>query len=69
MLPSPAPRRSSKPKAKGGGTRSSGGSTSSRRTTKDDDGNVVTDFLRSREGRSTVNNVVRGVFDLLKKRK
>ena len=33
-----------------------------------DDGNPVTDFLRSREGRSTINNVVRGVFDLLKKR-
>jgi DNA helicase HerA-like ATPase len=36
---------------------------------KSDDGNVVTDFLKSREGRSTVNNVVRGVFDLLKKRR
>lgn len=33
-----------------------------------DDGNAVTDFLKSREGRATVNNVVRGVFDLLKKR-
>ena len=32
-----------------------------------DDGNAVTDFLKSREGRATVNNVVRGVFDLLKK--
>ena len=30
---------------------------------------VVTDFLKSREGRATVNNVVRGVFDLLKKRR
>jgi hypothetical protein len=35
---------------------------------KDADGNPVTDFLKSREGRATVNNVVRGVFDLLKKK-
>jgi DNA helicase HerA-like ATPase len=35
---------------------------------KADDGNPVGDFLQSREGRATVNNVVRGVFDLLKKR-
>jgi DNA helicase HerA-like ATPase len=34
-----------------------------------DDGNPVTDFLKSREGRATVNNVVRGVFDLLKKQR
>ncbi|QXC62171.1 DUF853 domain-containing protein [Aquihabitans sp. G128] len=34
-----------------------------------DDGGVVTDFLKSREGRATVNNVVRGVFDLLKKKR
>jgi hypothetical protein len=33
-----------------------------------DEGNLVTDFLRSREGRATVNNVVRGMFDLMKKR-
>ena len=31
-----------------------------------DDGNVVTDFLKSREGRATVNNVVRGAFGVLK---
>jgi len=31
------------------------------------DDNAVTDFLESREGRSAINNVVRGVFDLLKK--
>jgi DNA helicase HerA-like ATPase len=36
--------------------------------TKKDDGNPVTDFLKSREGRATVNNVVRGVFDLIKKK-
>ena len=35
---------------------------------KDADGNPVTDFLKSREGRATVNNVVRGVFDLIKKK-
>ena len=34
-----------------------------------DDGSVVGDFLKSREGRATVNNVVRGVFDLLKRSK
>ena len=38
------------------------------RSRAEDDGNPVTDFLKSREGRATVNNVVRGVFDLLKKR-
>lgn len=35
---------------------------------KSDDGNVVTDYLRSREGRSMINTVVRGVFGMLKKR-
>ena len=34
-----------------------------------DDGNVVTDYLRSREGRSMVNTVVRGVFGLLRKQR
>ena len=34
---------------------------------KDNTG-MVGDFLKSREGRATVNNVVRGVFDLLKKK-
>ncbi len=58
-----APRRTSKPRSKGGSSSSSG------RRSSSDDGNVVSDFLRSREGRSTVNNVVRGVFDLLKKRR
>ena len=36
---------------------------------KADDDSAVTDFLKSREGRATVNNVVRGVFDLLKKKR
>ena len=36
---------------------------------KKDDGNFVTDFFKSREGRATVNNVVRGVFDMLKKKR
>ena len=40
----------------------------SKSKTKKDDGNPVTDFLKSREGRATVNNVVRGVFDLMKKK-
>jgi hypothetical protein len=33
------------------------------------DDNAIGDFLRSREGRSVVNSVVRGVFGLLKKRR
>jgi hypothetical protein len=37
-----------------------------KRTPKADDGNAVTDFLQSREGRATVNNVVRGAFGVLK---
>ena len=35
---------------------------------KKDDDNVVVDYLKSREGRSMVNTVVRGVFGMLKKR-
>ena len=57
--PAPAPTAEPKPKAAPKPKASS---------KKKDDGNVVTDFLKSREGRATVNNVVRGVFDLLKKR-
>jgi DNA helicase HerA-like ATPase len=34
-----------------------------------DDDNVVVDYLKSREGRSMVNTVVRGVFGMLKKRR
>ena len=41
----------------------------SKTSNKKDDGNPVSDFLKSREGRATVNNVVRGVFSLLKGRK
>jgi hypothetical protein len=40
-----------------------------RRSTKKDDGNVVTDYLGSREGRQMANRVLRGVFDMLKKRR
>jgi hypothetical protein len=32
-----------------------------------DDGNPIVDFLKSREGRATVNTVVRGVFGMMKK--
>ena len=49
---------------RGGGDSSS----RSRSSRKDDDGNVVTDYLKSREGRSMINTVVRGVFGMLKKR-
>jgi uncharacterized protein len=41
----------------------------SRRRKQPDDGNVVTDYLRSREGRQMANRVLRGVFDMLKKRR
>jgi DNA helicase HerA-like ATPase len=41
----------------------------SKRSSSDDDGNVVTDYLRSREGRQMANTIVRGVFGLLKKRR
>lgn len=36
---------------------------------KEDDGNAVVDFLKTREGRSLINTVARGVFGLLKKRR
>jgi hypothetical protein len=36
---------------------------------KDDDGNAVVDYLKSREGRSMINTVARGVFGMLKKRR
>ena len=55
----PKPKGSSKAKAK---------PKAAPKPRKDDDHHVVTDFLKSREGRATVNNVVRGVFDLLKKK-
>ncbi|MGN6696251.1 MAG: helicase HerA-like domain-containing protein [Aquihabitans sp.] len=48
------PERKSKPKSSG--------------SKKKDDGNVIVDFLKSREGRATVNNVVRGVFGMMKKK-
>jgi DNA helicase HerA-like ATPase len=36
---------------------------------KEDDGNAVVDFLKTREGRSLINTVARGVFGLLRKRR
>jgi hypothetical protein len=36
---------------------------------KQDDDNFVVDYLKSREGRSTTNRIVRGVFDMLTKKK
>ena len=59
--PAPAPRKAPAPKAE-------------RRPSEHpparpkDDSNAVSDYLRSREGRSMVNSVVRGVFGLLKKK-
>jgi DNA helicase HerA-like ATPase len=40
-----------------------------RRRSKKDDGNAVVDYLKSREGRSMLNTVARGVFGILKKRR
>lgn len=56
-VPEPPPR-----------TRPSGSGSTPRSGSSRDDGNVVTDYLRSREGRSMLNTVVRGVFGMLKKR-
>jgi DNA helicase HerA-like ATPase len=39
------------------------------RTSTKKDENPITDFLKSREGRSTINSVVRGVFGMLKKKR
>ncbi|HEX2578175.1 MAG TPA: helicase HerA-like domain-containing protein, partial [Aquihabitans sp.] len=75
--PVPAPRPGDHQTEGGPGTgrRSSGGR---RRKTSDRSSGgrgrgpstgAVGDFLGSREGRATVNNVVRGVFDLLRKRR
>jgi uncharacterized protein len=44
-------------------------SAKSKKESKKDDGNAITGYLKSREGRSMVNTVVRGVFGLLKKRR
>jgi DNA helicase HerA-like ATPase len=56
-----------------GGTRKAAGAKKTGRkkarpkaTAAPDDGNAVTDFLKSREGRATVNNVVRGAMGVLK---
>jgi hypothetical protein len=60
--PAPKPRRA-------GGTRASAKRTATKKKTKTknaSDGGTVTDFLQSREGRATVNNVVRGAFGVLK---
>ena len=59
QVPAPPPR-----------TRAPGSDSGSRARSRssNDDGNVVTDYLRSREGRSMINTVVRGVFGMLKKR-
>jgi hypothetical protein len=72
----PAPAPAPAPSAGGGvqvpesppRTSAPGPGSGSRSRSSKDDGNVVTDYLRSREGRSMVNTVVRGVFGMLKKR-
>ncbi|MCB1017250.1 MAG: DUF853 family protein [Acidimicrobiales bacterium] len=59
QVPAPPPRTAAPRKGSGGAGRGRG---------RGDDGNVVTDYLRSREGRTMINTVVRGVFGMLKKR-
>jgi hypothetical protein len=51
-----------------GGAKKAGGRKKAKAKAKAsaDDGNAVTDFLKSREGRATVNNVVRGAMGVLK---
>ncbi|MEA2717000.1 MAG: hypothetical protein QOI99_1317, partial [Actinomycetota bacterium] len=53
----PAPKPKSQPKSQ----------PKSRGRSKDDD-NAVVGYLKSREGRSMINTVARGVFGLLRKR-
>jgi len=60
--PAPKPQGAAAGKAKG----KPGAKGKARKAPASDDGNVVTDFLKSREGRATVNNVVRGAFGVLK---
>ncbi len=59
----PAPRKGTA--GAKAGTKAKAGA-KGKRAPKADDGNAVTDFLQSREGRATVNNVVRGAFGVLK---
>ena len=66
-VPPPPPSSPAPERGRSGGSSGSGSRSGSRSRGKDD-GNVVTDYLRSREGRSMINTVVRGVFGMLKKR-
>ena len=61
--PPPTPRKRRGGARAGAKTKSRG---KTERAPQPDDGNAVTDFLGSREGRATVNNVVRGAFGVLK---
>ena len=61
------PAAGAKPKAKAPKvSKGSSGGKSGKRG-KSDDGSPVTDYLTSREGRSMLNTIARGVFGLLKK--
>ena len=66
-VPPPPPSSPAPERGRSGGSSGSGSRSGSRSRGKDD-GNVVTDYLRSREGRTMINTVVRGVFGMLKKR-
>ena len=67
--PPPAPTADAPPPAPAPATKPAPAKKPAPAPAKKDDGNFVSDFLKSREGRATVNNVVRGVFDLLKKKR
>ena len=64
-----APQATDEVVVKRGGAKKAGGRKKAKPKAKApaaDDGNAVTDFLKSREGRATVNNVVRGAMGVLK---
>jgi uncharacterized protein len=65
----PAPAKAKPGAKKAGGARGKakgGPKGAARPNAKADDGNPVTDFLKSREGRATINNVARGAMGVLK---
>jgi DNA helicase HerA-like ATPase len=62
--PAPPKQRRAAGKPKAGGGRKKGKAKA--KTKAADDGNVVTDFLKSRQGRAAVNSAVRGAFGVLK---
>ena len=64
--PAPAPKAPKSPKAPKPARPKA---TAKPKAATNDDDNFVVDFLKSREGRSATSRVVRGVFDMLTKKK